>query len=173
MSLRLAMGASRWRLIRQLLTESMFLAGLGGAAGFLLARWGLALLVAVLPAAGLPRQQEISVDLTVFVFTLLVSLMTGVLFGIAPAVQVSRSDLNENLKSGGRGATRSGGQRRTQSLLVVAEVSLALVLLVGAGLMIKTMYQLNAVDAGFNPRRHLRSSRRVADLMASAIRKVA
>jgi predicted permease len=152
MALRLAVGASRFRLIRQLLTESIFLAGLGGAAGFLLARWGLALLVAILPAAGLPRQQEIGIDFSVFAFTLLVSLMTGIVFGLAPAVQISRADLNENLKSAGRGATKSGSQRRTQALLVVAEVSLALVLLAGAGLMIKTMYRLNEVDAGFNPR---------------------
>jgi predicted permease len=152
MALRLAVGASRFRLIRQLLTESVFLAGLGGAAGFLLARWGVSLLVAILPKASLPRQQEIAIDAAVFGFTLLLSLLTGIVFGLAPAMQISRSDLNENLKSGGRGATRSGGHRHTQSLLVMAEVSLALVLLVGAGLMIKTLQQLNAVDAGFNPR---------------------
>src|SRR5436189_289325 len=87
MALRLAVGASRFRLIRQLLTESIFLAGLGGAAGFLLARWGLALLVAILPASGLPRQEEITVDVTVFAFAMLLSLMTGVVFGLVPAMQ--------------------------------------------------------------------------------------
>jgi predicted permease len=151
MALRLAVGASRLRLIQQLLTESVFLAALGGAAGFLLARWGVTLLVAILPKASLPRQQEIAIDATVFAFTLLLSILTGFIFGLAPAFQVSGSDLNENLKQGGRSATKGAGQRRTQSLLVAAEVSLALVLLVGAGLMMRTMSRLNAVDAGFNP----------------------
>jgi predicted permease len=151
MALRLAVGASRLRLIQQLLTESVFLAALGGGAGFLLARWGVTLLIAVLPKASLPRQQEIAIDATVFGFTLLLSILTGFIFGLAPAFQVSRSDLNETLKQGGRSATKGAGQRRTQSLLVTAEVSLALVLLVGAGLMIRTMSRLNAVDAGFNP----------------------
>ena len=151
MALRLAVGASRLRLIRQLLTESVFLAALGGGAGFLLARWGVTLLVAVLPKASLPRQQEIAIDATVFAFTVLLSILTGFIFGLAPAFQVSGSDLNETLKLGGRSATKGAGQRRTQSLLVAAEVSLALVLLVGAGLMIRTMSRLNAVDAGFNP----------------------
>ena len=151
MALRLAVGASRLRLIQQLLTESVFLAALGGGAGFLLARWGVTLLVAVLPKASLPRQQEIAIDATVFAFTLLLSILTGFIFGLAPAFQVSGSDLNETLKLGGRSATRGAGQRRTQSLLIGAEVALALVLLVGAGLMIKTMFRLNAVDAGFNP----------------------
>jgi putative ABC transport system permease protein len=108
------------------------------------------LLVAILPKASLPRQQEIVIDATVFGFTLLLSILTGFIFGLAPAFQVSGSDLNETLKQGGRSATKGAGQRRTQSLLVAAEVSLALVLLVGAGLMIRTMSRLNAVDAGFN-----------------------
>ena len=151
MALRLAVGASRLRLIQQLLTESVFLAALGGGAGFLLARWGVTVLVAILPKASLPRQQEIAIDASVFAFTLLLSILTGFIFGLAPAFQVSRSDLNETLKQGGRSGTKSAGQRRTQSLLVAAEVCLALVLLVGAGLMIRTMFRLNAVDAGFNP----------------------
>jgi putative ABC transport system permease protein len=151
MALRLAVGASRLRLIRQLLTESIFLATLGGIGGFLNARWAVALLVAILPKASLPRQQEIGIDANVFVFTLLLSIITGLVFGLAPAFQVFRSDLNESLKQDGRGSTRGAGQRRTQSLLIVAEVSLALVLLAGAGLMIRTMSRLNAVDAGFNP----------------------
>jgi putative ABC transport system permease protein len=151
MALRLAVGASRLRLIRQLLTESVFLAALGGGAGFLLARWGVTLLIAMLPKGSLPRQQELGIDATVFAFTLLLSIATGFIFGLAPAFQVSRSDLNENLKQGGRSLTGGAGQRRAQSLLVAAEVALALLLLIGAGLMIKTMYRLNAVDAGFNP----------------------
>jgi predicted permease len=151
MALRLAVGASRFRLIRQLLTESIFLAALGGGAGFALARWGVSLLVAILPKASLPRQQEIGIDAAVFGFTLLLSIVTGFVFGLAPAFQVSRSDLNENLKQGGRSSTKGAGQRRTQSWLIAVEVSLALVLLAGAGLMIRTMYRLNAVDAGFDP----------------------
>jgi predicted permease len=151
MALRLAVGASRLRLIRQLLTESVFLSALGGGAGFLLARWGVTLLVAILPKASLPRQQEIAVDAAVFGFTLLISILTGFTFGLAPAFQVSGSDLNESLKQGGRSATKGAGPRRTQSLLVAAEVCLALVLLAGAGLMTRTMFQLNTVDAGFNP----------------------
>jgi len=145
-ALRLAVGASRVRLIRQFLTESIVLAAAGGAAGFLLARWSLSLLIAILPKASLPRQQEIGIDATVFGFTLVLSLVVGIVFGLAPAWQVSGSDFNQRLRSG-------RGQRRTQSLLVVAEVSLALVLLFGAGLMIKTLNQLNAVDAGFNPKK--------------------
>ena len=151
-ALRLAVGASRVRLFRQLLTESVFLAALGGGAGFLIARWAVALLIAVLPAASLPRQQEVSIDAAVFAFTLLLSILTGLIFGLAPAFQVSGSDLNESLKQGGRSATKGAGQHRTQALLIAVEVSLALVLLVGAGLMIQTMRRLNQVDAGFNPR---------------------
>ena len=151
MALRVAVGASRLRLVQQLLTESVFLATLGGGAGFLFARWGVTLLVAILPKASLPRQQEIGIDSAVFAFTLLLSIITGFLFGLAPAFQVSRSDLNENLRQGGRSSTKGARQQRTQSLLVAAEVSLALMLLVGAGLMIRTMDRLNAVDAGFNP----------------------
>ncbi len=151
MALRLAVGASRLRLIRQLLTESVFLAVLGGGAGFLLARWGVALLVASLPKGSLPRQQEIGIDSAVFAFTLLISIAAGLIFGLSPAFQAGRSDLNESLKEGARSSTRGSGQGRTQSLLVAAEVTLALVLLIGTGLMIRTMYSLNAVDAGFNP----------------------
>jgi predicted permease len=150
MALRLAVGASRFRLIRQLLTESLFLAASGGVAGLLLARWGITLLVSIMPKGSLPRQQEIGIDAAVFGFTFLLSVATGLLFGLAPALQISRSDLNDSLKAGGRSATASAGQHRTQSLLVGTGVALALVLLIGAGLMIRTMYSLNAVNAGFN-----------------------
>jgi Acidobacterial duplicated orphan permease len=151
-ALRLAVGASRVRLLRQLLTESVFLAALGGGAGFLLARWAVALLIAVLPPASLPRQQEVSIDAAVFAFTLLLSILTGLIFGLTPAFCVSGADLNEYLKQGARSATKGAGQHRTQALLIAVEVSLALVLLVGAGLMIQTMRRLSQVDAGFNPR---------------------
>ncbi len=151
MALRLAVGASRLRVVRQLLTESVFLSALGGAAGFVLARWGVTLLAALLPKDSLPRQEEITIDAAVFGFTLLLSVATGFLFGLAPAFQISHTDLNESLKAGSRSATKSAAQHRMQSLLVAAEVALALVLLIGAGLMIRTMNRLNAVDAGFNP----------------------
>jgi predicted permease len=151
-AVRLAIGASRMRIVRQLAAESCGLALLGGAGGLLLARLSLQLLSAMLPPASLPRQQEVTIDATVFGFTLLVSLATGLFSGIVPALQASRVDLNESLKQGGRSATAGGGGHRTRSVLVVAQVSLALVLLVCAGLMIRSLHNLTLVDAGFNPR---------------------
>jgi len=151
-AVRLAIGASRMRIVRQLAAESCGLALLGGAGGLLLARLSLQLLSAMLPPASLPRQQEVTIDATVFGFTLLVSLATGLFSGIVPALQASRVDLNESLKQGGRSATAGGRGHRTRSVLVVAQVSLALVLLVCAGLMLRSLHNLNLVDAGFNPR---------------------
>jgi len=150
-AVRLAIGASRMRIVRQLAGESLGLALLGGAGGLLLARLGLKLLGRMLPAAGLPRQQEVTIDAAVFGFALLASLVVGLVSGLAPALQASRVDLNESLKEGGRHTT-SGGGRRTRTALVIAQVSLALVLLVCAGLMIRTLRNLNLVDGGFNPR---------------------
>ena len=150
-AVRLAIGASRWRIVRQLAGESLGLALLGGAGGLLLARMSLGLLNAMLPAASLPRQGEVTIDAAVFGFTLLTSLVVGLVSGIVPAIQASRVDLNESLKAGGRHSTAGGG-RRTRAALVIAQVSLALVLLVCAGLMIRTLRNLNVVDAGFNPR---------------------
>ncbi len=151
-AVRVAIGASRWRIVRQLAGESLVLAALGGAAGLLLARGGLTLLSAMLPAASLPRQQEVSINGAVLFFTLLASAAAGLISGLVPAVQASRVDLSESLKEGGRNATQSGSGRRTRVGLVVAQVALALVLLVCAGLMIRTLHNLNVVDAGFNPR---------------------
>jgi putative ABC transport system permease protein len=151
-AVRLAIGASRMRIIRHLAGESLGLALLGGAGGLLLARVSLSLLSAMLPAAGLPRQHEVTIDAAVFGFTLLASVAVGLISGLVPALQASRVDLNESLKEGGRNATAGGSGRRTRTALVVAQVSLALVLLVCAGLMIRTLRNLNLVDAGFNPR---------------------
>jgi predicted permease len=154
-ALRIAIGASRLRLIRQLLTESLLLAIVGGLAGLVLARSGFDLLVRILPVASMPRQQELGLDPTAFLFALAMTIATGLLSGLAPSLQLSRSDINEILKEGGRGGTDSAGRRHTRGLLVTAEVALALVLLSGAGLMMRTMLHLQSVDAGFDPKKLL------------------
>ncbi|MGI8745878.1 MAG: ABC transporter permease [Bryobacteraceae bacterium] len=151
-ALRLAIGASRLRLIRQLLTESLLLASLGGAAGLILARWGVSLLTRILPVASMPRQQELGLDSTAFLFALVMTIVTGLVSGLAPALQLSRSGLNEDLKERSRGSTDGAGRQRTRGWLVTAEVALALVLLSGAGLMIRTMQRLQSVEAGFDPK---------------------
>jgi putative ABC transport system permease protein len=154
-AVRLAIGASRMRIVRQLSGESLTLAVIGGAGGLLLARVSLRLLSRMLPAASLPRQQEVSIDVAVFAFTLLASVAVGLVSGLVPALQASRLDLNESLKEGGRGATGGGSGRRTRTALVIAQVSLAIVLLICAGLMIRTLRNLNLADPGFNPRQLL------------------
>jgi putative ABC transport system permease protein len=152
-AVRTALGASRLRIVRQLLTESIMLAIGGGAVGLLLAIWAVSWVVS-LSADTIPRVHEISVDPRVAGFTLLVSVVTGVLFGLAPAIQVSRPDLTDALKESGR--TTAGLRRnRLRSALVVSEVALSLVLLVGAGLMIRSFAKLNQVDPGFSPARVL------------------
>jgi putative ABC transport system permease protein len=153
-TLRLALGASRWRIARQLVTENLMLALAAGALGSLLAVAGTSLMVSLSPA-GFTRITETHLDARVLGFTALVSLLTGVLFGLAPAFGVSRLRLAESLKEGGR--TGAGGVRagHTRHLLVVAEVALALVLLVGAGLLVRTLVQLQHVPLGFDPRNTL------------------
>ena len=149
MAIRAALGASRWRIVRQLLAESLLLSSAGGALGLLLAWWGIDVLVALSPD-GTARLGEIKLDSTVFGFTLLISLATGVLFGLTPALQSSRPDLNEVLKEGSRGSTDGVRRARMRNLLVVFEVALTLVLMAGAGLMLKSFYRLSHVNPGFN-----------------------
>jgi putative ABC transport system permease protein len=148
MSVRVALGANRWRIIRQLLTESLILALIGAALGILLAHWGTSFIASQLPA-GIPRLNEASVDVPVLAFTLGVSLVTGLLFGLAPALQASRLNLTEALKEGDRGS--SGGRQPLRSLLVIGEVALTLTLLVGAGLLIQSFRRVLQVNPGFDP----------------------
>jgi len=148
-AIRIAVGASRWRLIRQLLTESIILSGLSGLLGLLLAYGGVKLLVSLTPSE-VPRLHEVGLHVPVFLWTLAISVVTGVLFGLAPAVQASKPDLNTALKeSSGRnpGSFQGSGLR---NLLVVSEVAVALLLLVGAGLMTKSFLRLQQVDPGFD-----------------------
>jgi putative ABC transport system permease protein len=149
LALRAALGASRMRLVRQMLTESVLLALMGGVLGVFLAFWGVHLLIGFGPD-NIPRLNEITIDPRALLFTFGVSLLTGLLFGLIPAVQASRPDLNDALKEGSRGSTGGRG-RIVRNVFIVAEVSLALVLLVGAGLMIRSFMRLQSVETGFNP----------------------
>jgi putative ABC transport system permease protein len=147
-AIRTSLGAGRGRILRQLLTESVLLALAGGAGGLILGSWGLGLLKAAAPA-NLPGLDRIRIDLWVLAFTAAVSILTGLLFGLAPAWSATRMDLNGLLKEGGRGA--AGGRRglRLRNVLVVAETALSLVLLIGAGLLLQSLYRLRSVDPGF------------------------
>ena len=147
-AIRAALGASHVRVIRQLLTESILLAGLGGALGLLLAFWGTRAVLGTLPAA-LPRATEVSLDSRVLLFAVSLSLFAGIAFGLAPALKTSRVNLQEILKESGRGL--SGARHRLQGVFVAAEVAMALVLLVGAGLMVRSLAALWRVNPGFNP----------------------
>jgi len=156
-AVRTALGASRLRLVRQMFTESLLIATFGGLAGLAVAKWGIEALVALAPKQ-IPRLHMISLDWRTLAFTLTASLLTGALFGLAPALQVSKVNLNESLKEGGRGSSGGARHNRLRGLLVIAEVSLAFVLLIGAGLLIRTFFYLQKVDPGFNPERVLTAS---------------
>jgi putative ABC transport system permease protein len=147
-AIRTALGASRLRLVRQLLTESILLALAGGAMGVILARWGLDLLLALAPST-LPRTSDIQLNSAVLIFTLVLSVLTGVIFGIAPALLAAHTDVQEGLKQGARGSTDVRG--RLRGALVITEVAFALVLLGGAGLLARSFIRLTNVDPGFVP----------------------
>ncbi|HMD30587.1 MAG TPA: ABC transporter permease [Candidatus Acidoferrales bacterium] len=147
-AVRAALGASRGRVVRQLLAESLLLAIAGGAAGLLLANWGTQAALQFVPES-LPRANQVALDGRVLLFTVLLTLLSGVFFGLYPALRLSKPDVQESLKEGGRGA--SGARHRTHGAFVVAEVAMALVLLCGAGLMIRTLQQLWSIDPGFEP----------------------
>ena len=148
-AIRAALGASRLRVLRLLLTESVMLSLAGGALGLLFAVWGTAALMALAPD-NIPRLNEVGVDARVFGFTLVVSLLTGIVFGLVPAIHASKPNLNETLKEGSRGSMGGGSGKRTRSILVTVEVGLSLVLLIGAGLMIKSFIRLQQTHLGFN-----------------------
>ncbi len=148
--IRNALGAGRGRLIRQLLTESVLLSGLGAAVGLALAWAGTRTLVTLTPDI-LPRAAEIGVDARVLLFTAGIAVLTGVLFGLAPAVQMARADLISTLREGGRGNSMGFRRNSVRSLLVIGEVALALVLLTGAGLLMRSFYHLQSVEPGFDP----------------------
>jgi putative ABC transport system permease protein len=149
-AIRMALGASRKRIVSQLLTESLLLSFAGGVLGLLLATWGMDLLIAYGPA-DVPRLRDVSLDRYVLFFTLFISLLTAVLFGLAPSLQASRPDPGNTLKQDGRGLTH-GGRNRMRSALIVTEVALSLMLLVGAGLLINSFWRLVRTDAGFDSR---------------------
>ena len=148
-AVRLALGASRYQLIRLLMSESILLSLLGGAAGLLMALWLEPLLLGIVPGS-LPRLSEISLNWSVMLFCLVISLVTGIAFGLAPAIQLSSSALVENLKEGSRGSTGGRRQYRFRSLLVASEIALSLILMSGAGLLLRSFWNLMQVNPGFN-----------------------
>jgi putative ABC transport system permease protein len=146
MAIRAAMGAGRWRIARQMLTESVLLSVLGGTLGLLFAQWGIKLILYISPDA-IPRWREITLSWQVLAFTIGLSFLTGLLFGLVPALQAGEVDVNETLKETGRGTS---GRHWLRSSLVVVEVATTLVLLIGAGLMIRSFYRLQSVNPGFS-----------------------
>src|SRR4030095_12583648 len=149
-AIRRAMGAGQLRLIRQMLTESIVLATAGGVLGMLLATWGVQLLLGLTPK-DIPRLESVSVDAPALMFSLAISIGTGVLFGLAPAWHARRLNLNESLRDGGRGIAGLAGVKRVRGLLVISEIGLAVILLIGSGLMLRSFQRLTDVSPGFNP----------------------
>ncbi|HEY8225144.1 MAG TPA: ABC transporter permease [Pyrinomonadaceae bacterium] len=150
MAIRAALGANRWRVIRQLLIESVMLSLLGGAVGLLLAAWWSDLLIA-LGKDNIPRAVQVGIDWRVLTFTLGVSVLTGVIFGLVPAIHSSKIALTESLKEGGRGSGGGASKNRMRAALVVSELAIAVILLVGAGLLIKSLWLLQTVKPGLDP----------------------
>lgn len=150
MAIRMAIGGSSWRLIRQLLTEGIILSLAGGFAGLLLATWGLDAMRKLIPENMIPRASEIGLDWRVLIFCLGTSVITGIAFGLAPAWRLLRLDVNAGLKEGAGKATAGSGRARLRSVLVVVEVAMALTLTVGAGLLLRTFANLRSVEPGFD-----------------------
>ena len=148
-AVRIALGASQTRIVRQLLTESVLLALIGGALGLVLAKFGTAAAIAAVPRT-MPRGEEIGLNLPVLLFTLVVSILAGVVFGLAPAWKTARTNIGGELKESGRGLAST--RNRSQAIFVIGEMAMALVLLIGAGLMIRTLVRLWGLDPGYNPR---------------------
>ncbi len=171
-ALRGALGASRGRIIRQLLIESVLLATIGGFAGLLLAVWGTEFLIALVPET-IPRAADIHLDGTVLAFTFLASLGTGVIFGLAPAWHASRLDLRTALNDSARGTSDGAGQRRLRNALVVTEVALALLLLTGAGLLLQSFARLSQVDPGVQPERLFTAGITLPDSAYPSTQKIA
>jgi len=153
-AIRTALGASRGRVIRQILTESIVLSFLGGVLGLCLGMAGIGLLLRLVPE-GIPRLSTVGTDARILVFTVVLSLLTGILFGLVPAFQFSKSDVTESLKEGGRGSSEGVHRSRIRALLVVGEVAVAMVLLVGASLLIQSLLRLQRVNPGFDYRQTL------------------
>jgi putative ABC transport system permease protein len=181
-ALRAGLGASRWRIARQLLTESVLLSSLGGVFGLLLAWWGTKALVALSPP-GLMDLRNVAVSLPVLGFTFGLTLLTGIIFGLVPALEAARFDLTDSLKEGGKNIGGGAGSQRLRNLLVVTQVALALVLLVGAGLLMKSFNRLQSVQPGFEanklltmqinlPGRKYDNDRKVIDFFKRAIDEV-
>jgi putative ABC transport system permease protein len=150
-AIRAALGAGRGRLVRQFLTESLLLSVSGGILGLLVAYGGMAAMKATMPSGTIPPNLEVAIDGRVLLFVLALSVVTGVLFGIVPAMKATRPDLTNSIKQGGLGTSPAHSSRRFRSALVVAEVALAFVLLAGSGLLIRSFFRMQAVDTGFDP----------------------
>ncbi|MGB7285078.1 MAG: ABC transporter permease [Candidatus Acidiferrum sp.] len=151
-AVRAALGANRWRLARQMITESTVLGLLAGLAAIVIGGWGMKLILSLAPA-GLPRMQEVRIDWHVFLFALVLSLATAILIGITPAIEATRIDPLESIKEGGRSGGPPRGRRKLQSLLIVSQTALAVMLLIGAGLLMRSFSLLLKTDPGFRPQR--------------------